>query len=237
MNYKELIKELNKTKPKDKKTILKYDFLRSITNMLKRRNMEDCIVEFKHNKTRNCDLDTILFYLGKNYNKLIEKFVDDTISIYINKAEMRSLLETKLERNIIVNEMSGIGIYHKMNQRLIPKLEEFIIYRDIEYCASEKGTKLSNKEIEDLKGVILNFYNEDSIRNFPLSHSTKFIAENYIDGNITLKELRESSFYDIYDAIENDNIEQLCFLETEEHGLEESKQDNKTKKRNKDYER
>jgi len=102
--------------------------------------------------------------------------------------------------------MSSLGIYHKMNKKFIPMLEDFIIYRDIEYCANENGVKLSNDEIIDLKDIIIDFYNEDSIVNFPLSHSTRFITNNYIDKNITIKELRACSYAEIYNAIEEDNI-------------------------------
>jgi len=113
------------------------------------------------------------------------------------------------EKKVSSTQMNSLGIYHKMNKKFIPMLEDFIIYRDIKDCAREKGITLSNKEILDLKEIILDFYNEDSVTNFPLSHSTRFIANNYIDNNISMRELRESSYYDIYDAIENENIELL----------------------------
>lgn len=109
--------------------------------------------------------------------------------------------------------MSSLGVYHKMNKKFIPMLEEFIIYRDIEDCAREKSKKLPNHTIMDLKEIILDFYNEDSVVNFPLTRSTRFITNNYLDKRISLEELRESSFYDIYYAIENDDISLLTNFE------------------------
>jgi len=104
-------------------------------------------------------------------------------------------------------EMSSLGIYHKMKHKEL--LEEFLIYRDMECCAYEKGRKLKTKEIMDLKDIILKFYEEDSITNFPLNHTTKFITNHYIDGNISIRELEENSWIEIYHAIEDDNIELL----------------------------
>ncbi|MBE5806695.1 MAG: hypothetical protein E7313_08355 [Clostridiales bacterium] len=109
--------------------------------------------------------------------------------------------------------MSSIGIYHKMNKKFKPLLEDFIIFRDIEYCASLKNVKLSNKEIMDLRDVIIDFYNEDSVVNFPLNHSARFIANNYIDNNISIEELMKCSYPDIYDAIKYNDI---SILQSEE---------------------
>lgn len=104
-------------------------------------------------------------------------------------------------------EMSSLGIYHKIKHKEL--LEEFIIYRDIETCAYEKGAKLKNYEILELKDIILKFYEEDSITNFPLNHTTKFIANHYIDSDISIKELKANSWSNIYNAIEDDDIELL----------------------------
>ena len=42
--------------------------------------------------------------------------------------------------------------------------------------------------------LFLDFYNEDSKTNFPLSYSTRFITNHYLDRDITINELKESSY-------------------------------------------
>lgn len=136
-----------------------------------------------------------------------------------------------MEETFSNTQMSSLGIYHKMNKKFIPMLEDFIIYRDIEDCAREQNTKLSNEEILDLKEIILDFYNEDSIVNFPLSHSTRFIANHYIENDITINELRDSSYSEIYDAIETDNIELLRNFEVEQEDIKPNKRKNRDMER------
>lgn len=131
--------------------------------------------------------------------------------------------------------MSSLGVYHKMNKKFIPLLEDFIIYRDIEYCASLKNVKLSNKEIMDLRDVITDFYNEDSVVNFPLSHSARFIANNYIDNNVSIEELMDYSYPEIYDAIKYNDISILQSEERESTNISNSTHVKKIK--NNDYER
>lgn len=124
-------------------------------------------------------------------------------------ADMLSSKDKETEIVSESSEMSSLGIYHKMNKKYKSMLEDFIIYRDIEACAAEKGTKLKNYEVMELKDIILKFYEEDSIVNFPLNHTTKFIANNYIEGNISIRELKAKFYSEIYNAIEDDNIELL----------------------------
>ena len=112
-----------------------------------------------------------------------------------------------MDNYIESKEMSSLGLYHKFKHKEL--LEEFIIYRDMESCAYEKGIKLKKQEITDLKDIILKFYEEDSITNYPLNHTTKFITNHYLDGNISIKELKANSWSNIYNAIEDDNIELL----------------------------
>lgn len=139
------------------------------------------------------------------------KDLSDAVRDY-NIVLLANMISSKDKETEIISEsteMSSLGVYHKMNKKYKGMLEDFIIYRDIEYCAFEKGTTLKNYEILELKDVILKFYEEDSITNFPLNHTTKFIANHYIDGNITMRELKANSWSNIYNAIEDDNIELL----------------------------
>lgn len=105
--------------------------------------------------------------------------------------------------------MYNYELYKKLTKEDKAYLEDYIIYRDINDCINEKGIKLEDDEIIDLKEIILNFYNEDSVDNFPLTHTTQFITSNYINKNITMEELRDNSYYSIYKAIEEDNIEYM----------------------------
>jgi len=143
------------------------------------------------------------------YNYVLDEMIkDNEITLEQKRLYIEDLFE-KESKLLESTEMSSLGIYHKMNKKYKGMFEDFIIYRDIEYCAFEKGTKLKNYEILELKDIILKFYEEDSITNYPLNHTTKFIANHYLDGDISIKELKANSWSNIYNAIEDDNIELL----------------------------
>ncbi len=101
---------------------------------------------------------------------------------------------------------NSLNRYNELSKEDNAWLEEYIIYRDIYDVARERGAIVSDNVVEELKEIILDFYNEDSKTNFPLSYSTRFITNHYLDRDITINELKESSYFDIYDAIDNDDI-------------------------------
>lgn len=104
---------------------------------------------------------------------------------------------------------NSLDRYNELSKEDNAWLEHYIIYRDIYDIATDHNTTISDEEVESLKEIILDFYNEDSKKNFPLSSSTRFITSHYLEKNITLSDLKESSFHDIYYAIDDDDISML----------------------------
>lgn len=101
---------------------------------------------------------------------------------------------------------NSLNRYNELSKDDNAWLEEYAIYRDIYDIAKEHNAIVSDNVVESLKEIILDFYNEDSKTNFPLSCSTKFITEHYLNRDITINDLKESTYFDIYDAIDNDDI-------------------------------
>lgn len=102
--------------------------------------------------------------------------------------------------------------YRELSKSDNSYLEDFIVYRDMNTVLREKNTKINDEDIDSLREVIIDFYNEDSKSNIPLSWVTKFITENFVDGNITLDDLNNSSYSEIYDAI---NYEEISMMKHE----------------------
>lgn len=99
--------------------------------------------------------------------------------------------------------------YKELTKEEKAKLEEFVIYRDIEDVVIEKGANITDEEMEDLKEVVLNFYNEDSIVNFPLTHSCNVITEAYLNNDITMEELKNASYSELYNAVDGNDFSSL----------------------------
>lgn len=116
---------------------------------------------------------------------------------------------------------NSLNRYNELSKEDNAWLEEYIIYRDIYDVARERGAIVSDNVVEELKEIILDFYNEDSKTNFPLSYSTRFITDHYLDRDITINDLKESSYSDIYDAIDNDDI---SILKNEDESEDEMKE-------------
>ena len=104
--------------------------------------------------------------------------------------------------------MYSLEMYEKLSNEDNQYLEHYLVYRDIYNMAKEKGVVISADDVVDLREIIVAYF--DDVDNFRLSEITEFIAGNVLDDNITMEQIKQCSNYDIYEAIENDDIDYLC---------------------------
>ncbi len=103
--------------------------------------------------------------------------------------------------------MKMLERYNKLSTEDKSYLESFIIYREIYDNAKAKNIELSDDTVEDLKEYIMEFH--DDYYNYDLSQMTNFISINYLNNKFTLRQLQNFDKEDLYDALEENNIEML----------------------------
>lgn len=103
--------------------------------------------------------------------------------------------------------MKMLERYNKLSKEDKSYLESFIIYREIYDNAKAKNIELSDDTVEDLKEYIMEFH--DDYYNYDLSQMTNFISINYLNNKFTLRQLQNFDKEDLYDALEENNIEML----------------------------
>lgn len=86
-------------------------------------------------------------------------------------------------------------------------LENFIVYREIYDNAKEKGINLTEETIDSLNEFIMEFH--DEYYNYDLAQMTNFISINFLKDKFTLRQLQKFDKEDLYDALEENNIELL----------------------------
>ena len=59
-----------------------------------------------------------------------------------------------------------------------------------------------------MREIIIDYFND--VDNFRISEITQFITGNVLKINITMEQIKQCSNYEIYEVIENDDIDYLC---------------------------
>ena len=86
-------------------------------------------------------------------------------------------------------------------------LEGFIIYREIYDNAKSKEISLTDVTIDSLREFIMEFH--DEYYNYDLVQMTNFISINFLNDKFTLRQLQNFDKEDLYDALEENNIDLL----------------------------
>ncbi len=113
--------------------------------------------------------------------------------------------------------MNSLINYRKLSKENKRELTEYLIYRSIEDNCREHKKELSDEKILDIKELAYDFYLDDCCGKLSITSITDFIINNYLDNNITLEELQDADYADLYSAIDEDCIE---LIKEQEEDLE-----------------
>lgn len=103
--------------------------------------------------------------------------------------------------------MYSLDEYLKLSNTDNQYLEHYLVYRDIYNKAKINNVELTKDEVVDLRETIMDCFNDYD--NVKLSSITSFIADNYLNKNITLEQLKQCDEYEIICAMDNDDITEL----------------------------
>lgn len=113
--------------------------------------------------------------------------------------------------------MNSLINYRKLSKENKRELTEYLIYRSIEDNCREHKKELDDEKILDIKELAYDFYLDDCYGKLSITSITDFIINNYLDNNITLEELQDADYADLYSAIDEDCIE---LIKEQEEDLE-----------------
>ncbi|MBQ9072300.1 MAG: hypothetical protein IJY25_04015 [Bacilli bacterium] len=110
--------------------------------------------------------------------------------------------------------MKSLELYKKLSREDNLYLNDYLAYQSIYDCARNRNITLDDKVVTDLKEIIIDYYTEDSQWHFSVPRIADFISTHYLDDDITLDELGEIHYTDMFDAIENDSISMVLEQDT-----------------------
>ena len=113
--------------------------------------------------------------------------------------------------------MDNLHIWHKLFG-YIPQniyLMDDTIRNNIAF--GMKREEIDDEKILDIKELAYDFYLDDCCGKLSITSITDFIINNYLDNNITLEELQDADYADLYSAIDEDCIE---LIKEQEEDLE-----------------
>jgi len=111
-------------------------------------------------------------------------------------------------------KVNSLERYKKLTREDNLYLNEYLAYQSIYDCARNRNIILEDKVITDLKEIIIDYYTEDNQWYLSVPRIADFISSHYLDDDITLDEIREIHYTDMFDAIENDSISMLLENDT-----------------------
>lgn len=100
--------------------------------------------------------------------------------------------------------MNSLESYKKLSVEDNRNLEDYIIYRNIDITSKKNNKNLTKQELLDLRDIITDFYNNFSKTD--INELSYFIVENYISEDITMEQLKKCNDFELYEALENDDI-------------------------------